>query len=226
VNPALVFAGPSLHGLPHDFGPDIVLRPPAVAGDIAAAISERPRAIGLIDGLFGSGPTVRHAEILAALDAGIPVLGAASLGAIRAAELRDFGMAGVGAIFEAYASGALVRDDAVLVVHGPAELGYPPLTLALVEAEAAIAHAPLAEPVRMRLLRRARRLTYQERSWAALTEGSAPGTADILAAACPPLKRRDAQALIARLAEPLPPPAPRNPPRFRPTLYTASLASS
>lgn len=226
MSAALLFAGPSLHGVRHDFGADIALRPPAVAGDIAAAIALRPRAIALIDGLFGGGPTVRHAEILAALDAGIPVLGAASLGAIRAAELGEFGMEGVGAIFVAYASGAVARDDAVLVVHGPAELGYPPLSVALVEAEAAIARAPLAGPVRMRLLRRARRMTYQERSWAALAAGCAAGTADMLAAACPALKQRDALALIARLAGPLPPPAPRTPPRCFPTLYTASLTSS
>ena len=55
---------------------------------------------------------------------GTRVIGGASLGALRAVELERFGMAGIGGIFHAYRSGAMVRDDAVMLVHAPAELGY------------------------------------------------------------------------------------------------------
>ena len=61
--------------------------------------------IGLIDGYFDGVPAVAHKEILWALDQGIRVLGAASMGALRAAELAPFGMEGVGAIWRDYADG-------------------------------------------------------------------------------------------------------------------------
>ena len=47
----------------------------------------RPRQSLIIDGSFQSQPAVRHKEILWALSRGIPVIGAASMGALRAAEL-------------------------------------------------------------------------------------------------------------------------------------------
>lgn len=83
----VVFLGPSL-GL--DEARTIVeadFRPPAGQGDIFRAGASAPPAIALIDGIFKDAPTVRHREILWALSQGIPVFGAASMGALRAAEL-------------------------------------------------------------------------------------------------------------------------------------------
>ncbi|RUX68847.1 hypothetical protein EN904_03020 [Mesorhizobium sp. M7A.F.Ca.CA.001.07.2.1] len=60
------------------------------------AVLEGRKVIGLIDGLFESGPAVWHKEILFALDAGCRLLGAASMGALRAAECWQFGMIGIG----------------------------------------------------------------------------------------------------------------------------------
>ena len=80
----------------------------------------------LIDGLFDASPAVRHKELLQLMARGVPVIGAASMGALRAAELAPFGMIGVGRIFTAYAAGALVGDDEVALLHGPEELGWTP----------------------------------------------------------------------------------------------------
>jgi len=55
---------------------------------------------------------------------GIHVFGAASIGALRAAELDVFGMRGIGDIYEAFRDGLLEDDDEVAVLHGPEELGY------------------------------------------------------------------------------------------------------
>jgi len=55
--------------------------------------------IGIVDGNFETVATVWHKEILWAMAQGIHVYGAASIGALRAAELAEFGMKGVGAIF-------------------------------------------------------------------------------------------------------------------------------
>ena len=46
-----------------------------------------------------------HKEILFALSEGIDVYGAASMGALRAAELDAFGMRGIGDVYSAYAEG-------------------------------------------------------------------------------------------------------------------------
>ena len=66
-----------------------------------AVRAHRPRAIGLIDGVFLDVPAVWHRELLWALSEGVHVFGAASMGALRAAELAPFGMRGVGTIFAA-----------------------------------------------------------------------------------------------------------------------------
>ena len=117
------------------------LRPPAARGDLYRAALEGPRAILLVDGAFEDVPAVFHKEVLWALSEGIHVFGAASMGAIRAAELDHFGMVGVGEIFEAYRAGRVERDDAVAVLHGPAELGWPLLTRSLVDIQATLAAA-------------------------------------------------------------------------------------
>ena len=94
--------------------------------------------IGLVDGRYEDVAAVWHKEILYAIGEGVQVFGAASMGALRAAECADFGMIGVGAVFERYRSGELEDDAAVAQLHAPAELGYLPLTEALVNVEATI----------------------------------------------------------------------------------------
>lgn len=139
----VVFAGPTL---PREPGPDwrelldaCDVRPPARRGDVLAALAHHPRAIVLLDGYYFTVPSVTHKELLYALDAGVRVIGAASLGALRAAELAPFGMEGVGAVFEGYQTGALEGDDEVALLHAPAEHGYRPITVALVEVRHALA---------------------------------------------------------------------------------------
>lgn len=137
----IVFLGPTLgledarHLLDADY------RPPASRGNVYRASKSDPRIILLIDGAFESDAAVLHNEILWALSKGINVWGAASMGALRAAELAPFGMVGLGKIFEAYRDATLERDDAVAVVHGPVELGYPLLSIALVDVWATLDRA-------------------------------------------------------------------------------------
>ncbi|MDV7142559.1 TfuA-like protein [Tropicimonas sp. TH_r6] len=137
----VVFLGPSLSRadagqiLRADF------RPPAGQGDIFRACSARPPAIGLIDGIFRDAPTVRHREILWAMSRGIPVFGAASMGALRAAELAPQGMIGVGLIYRWYRRFPLLADDAVAVTHAPAALGSKPLSDALVDIRRSLSTA-------------------------------------------------------------------------------------
>ncbi|WP_457939820.1 TfuA-like protein [Mesorhizobium sp. 10J20-29] len=84
---------------------------------------------------------MQHSEIRWAIDRGAVVCGASSMGALRAAELHQFGMIGIGRIFEDYRSGILTRDDEVAIEHGPAELDFPILCEALVNIRPTLARA-------------------------------------------------------------------------------------
>ena len=208
----ILFVGPSLP--PELIPDDMDVRPPARAGDLAALIGQDPPAVGLIDGCFETAPTVWHKEMLDLIAHGIPVIGGASLGALRAAELHHFGVMGIGAIFEAYRDGIANRDDAVMVSHAPAELSYRPLTIALVDMEAALQAMDLPFDERRALQRIARRLDFRERSWARCldlyrerTGAAASVDADRLTAAGS-LKQHDALQLIGALRAGLPRPAP------------------
>lgn len=112
--------------------------PPAGMGDIAQAVRDGYQGIGLVDGFFGDRLSVWHKEILHALNRGCVVLGAASMGALRAAECHPFGMRPVGVIAARYVSGDLIDDAAVALLHGPEETDYAPFTEPLVEALATI----------------------------------------------------------------------------------------
>lgn len=199
----VLFAGPSLPAGWAD--PAVELRPPAACGDLAALLDDPPPAVGLADGVFEVAPTVSHKELLDLLAHGAAVLGAASLGAIRAAELAPFGMRGVGCVFALYAAGLVARDDAVMLAHAPPELGHRPLTLALVDAEAALLATPMPAAERRALQRIARTTPFAERTWRrcldayARRTGRRAGVDPLALAAVPSLKERDALALAAML---------------------------
>jgi len=98
---------------------DAEYRPPASRGDIFKAVREGAKIIGLIDGVFFQACAIAHREILYALEKGVKVIGASSMGALRASELDLFGMEGVGEIYELYRKGELVSDDEVALIFEP-----------------------------------------------------------------------------------------------------------
>ncbi len=196
----VLFAGPSLSGQDYDrSGLDV--RPPARKGDLYRAVLDGADAIGLIDGVFGFVPSVWHKEILYALKQGIPVLGAASIGALRAAECAPYGLVPVGPIAESYASGARVEDADVCLAHAPAELDFMPLSEPLVDAEATIAamHVTSAEAIALRLAASA--LYFADRTVEAMVEraGLPSAYADRYRAARVRAKTADALLLVERL---------------------------
>ena len=107
--------------------------PPAKLGDILTLVREKkPQIIGLIDGYFAQTLSVWHKEILYALKEGVVVVGASSMGALRAAETHTFGMEGIGKIYALFQSGLLIDDDEVALVHAPKEHGYLNLSYPMV----------------------------------------------------------------------------------------------
>src|SRR5688500_13179185 len=95
----IVFLGPSLPAqLARRLLPDGDLRPPIRRGDLdgiaAGAI------VGIVDGLFAQTLAISPGEIREAIERGVTVYGAGSMGALRAAEVPA--VIGVGRIFEMY----------------------------------------------------------------------------------------------------------------------------
>ena len=138
MRPAVVFLGPTLA---HDEARTVLdaeFLPPAAHGDVLRAAFRRPQAIGIVDGVFEHVPAVWHKEILFALSEGIHVYGAASMGALRAAELDRFGMRGIGEVYRAYADGVLEDDDEVAVAHAGAEDGFQAMSDPMVDIRATL----------------------------------------------------------------------------------------
>ncbi|MGZ7066899.1 MAG: TfuA-related McrA-glycine thioamidation protein [Methanobacterium sp.] len=115
----IIFLGPSLSHYDALEILDADYRLPIKRGDVTAALNENPDIIGIIDGVFHHQPAVSHREILDALKKGITVVGGASMGALRASELDDFGMIGVGYVYNQYKEGFIESDDDVAVVINP-----------------------------------------------------------------------------------------------------------
>jgi hypothetical protein len=222
----VVFVGPTLPAAEVAARlPGARVLPPVAMGDVLALVRRRgARRIAIIDGAFERMAAVWHKEILIALERGVEVWGAASMGALRAAELAAFGMRGVGAVYRDFAAGRLVADDEVAVAHLPAEYGHRATSEALVNLRHGIARAPmLSARTRAQLVELARARFYRERSWDALiADARAAGLPrrqlDGLAAwPRPDRKAADARLLLRRLADPAAV-IPRTPRRQKPEL--------
>lgn len=133
----VVFVGPTIPDAATLY-PGLDVRPPARRGDVKRAVDDGATVIGLIDGYFEYVPAVWHKELLFALSSGLAVFGAASMGALRAAECDGFGMQGIGEIYRQYTSGRRVDDSDVAQLHAPAELGYFGLSEPLVNTAATL----------------------------------------------------------------------------------------
>ena len=125
---AVVFLGPSL---PLSEAKKIlsvdkaIYLPPASQADLLSAVTiYKPDVIAIIDGEFGQSLSIWHKEILFALEKGIQIYGASSMGALRAVETSMFGTIGVGAVYDMYASGEINDDDEVALLHSAGDDGY------------------------------------------------------------------------------------------------------
>ncbi|MGW8329900.1 TfuA-like protein [Streptomyces sp. NPDC055897] len=186
------------------------VHPPARHGDFISGKFTESDIIVLVDGLYHGTPPIRHKEILDTIAGGSTVIGAASMGALRAAELHSFGMVGIGQIFEDIRDGLIESDDEVAVLHtdGPQ---WQILSEALVNMRYTLTKARQASVItpseEAQLLQAARALHYPRRSWKAV-ELSCKGDAALADAARRTLvfardsghslnlKRRDALAAL------------------------------
>jgi hypothetical protein len=138
-----IFTGPTInHADAVKIFPAGIYHDPISQGDIPKLIKNyNVKAVAIIDGFFEGVPSVWHKEILHALSENIFVFGSSSMGALRAAELHDFGMVGTGEIFNLYYNKIIEDDDEVAVLHGPKEIGYHPFSEAMVNIRATLKKA-------------------------------------------------------------------------------------
>jgi len=115
----IIFLGPSLNHEEASKILDADYRLPVQRRDITAVLNNNPDIIGIIDGVFHQQPAVSHREILDALKKGVTVVGGASMGALRASELNDFGMIGIGYVYNQYKKCLIESDDDVAVAINP-----------------------------------------------------------------------------------------------------------
>jgi len=154
-------------------------RPPPKRGDMAGAAADGAAIICLIDGVFHQDNAVAHREILHAVKKGVTVIGASSMGALRAAEMDTLGMIGSGKIYRQYKGGELESDDEVALVFDP-ESGLAlsePLVNIRCTLEEALVTGVIDRPAHDALLSAARTLFYPSRTYPALVTAAA-GTVD------------------------------------------------
>jgi hypothetical protein len=139
---AVVTLGPSLPAAEaRRLFPAAQVRPPVAGGEVLGWGLRSGDTLLVIDGLFLQSRAVRHKELLFLLESGVTVLGASSMGALRAAELHEYGMRGIGRVFRAYRDQDITGDDEVALLHSDAESGYRVLGWAMVDLRDAVADA-------------------------------------------------------------------------------------
>jgi hypothetical protein len=167
--PPVVYCGPSLR--PEEVRailPGAYLQPPVARGDLYRDRMLRFSLFVVLDGVFLQHQAVSPREIVEVLDDGAVVIGASSMGALRAAECWPAGMHGVGIIYRLFRAGRLLSDDEVAVTVDP-DPPHRALSVPLVNVRYALSKA-----VRARLISRAEALDvlgvaapmfYADRTW-------------------------------------------------------------
>jgi hypothetical protein len=118
MNKPIVYLGPTLNREEASKILDADYRDPAKKGDFLrlSHASDEKKYVGFIDGVFLHDYPPSPIEVYhLATRKNIELIGASSLGALRAVELEKFGMKGIGKIFQLFKNGILDADDEVAV---------------------------------------------------------------------------------------------------------------
>jgi hypothetical protein len=118
MNKPIVYLGPTLIREEAIKILDADYRDPAKKGDflMLSRDTDEKKFVGFVDGVFLHDYPPSPIEVYhLATRKNIELIGAASLGALRAVELEKFGMKGIGKIFQLYKNGIINADDEVAV---------------------------------------------------------------------------------------------------------------
>lgn len=185
---------------------DVVYKRPIKRGDLGHDLNENPTIIGIIDGVFHQNSAVGHREILSALNKGIKVFGASSMGALRASELDTLGMTGIGYVYNEYASGNVTSDDDVAVMLDSESL--EPLSEPLINMnyvfKKAFMENIITESEKNELMKISKETYYPKRTYAntlsksSLDDDKKSKLADFIRTT-PDMKKEDAKKLLEHI---------------------------
>jgi hypothetical protein len=137
----VVFVGPTCP--PDDIFavlPDAFIVPPAARGDLYRFRMLNFSVFLILDGVFGNALAVSPREVIDVIEDGAAIVGASSMGALRAADCRPAGALGHGLIYRLYRRRVLGSEDEVAVTF-MAERPWPAMTQPLVNMRIAIRRA-------------------------------------------------------------------------------------
>lgn len=204
----VVFTGPSLSPRQAEqLLPRATVLPPVARDDLYQVRERGARVILMLDGVFSHQLAVSPREVIDVASDGALIVGASSMGAVRAAECWPAGVRGVGLVERSFRLGVLDSDDEVAVATNP-DRDFAAVSVALVNIRVALSRAVRRGVVERGLAAQvaeiAARTYFPERSWAALQArcGDLPGFGT-LRAFCEPVdvKHRDALDAVAYLAQ-------------------------
>jgi ribosomal protein S12 methylthiotransferase accessory factor len=223
----VVFLGPSLSHADARQILDADYRPPVRRGDLDGIAGGG--IVAIVDGVFDQQLAISPTELRDALERGVRIFGASSMGALRAVEVP--GVVGLGRIYEMFRDGLIDRDDEVAITFDAQSLAAlcQPLVNVRHALERLSAGGTLPRPMARRILRAAQAMPYFDRVYPLILARAgladhpdAAQLANMLAAH--DLKRDDAITLLEHLralgpgcpaeadgaqaadAEPVPPP--------------------
>lgn len=174
----IVFAGPSLAEARLRCLSTATHAPPIKRGDLAAVGGYD--VIIILDGEFGQSDSVSPKEILGIIERGKTVIGAASMGALRASELDRSGMIGVGWVYDYFRRQAVRRDADVALAYSIFD--FKPMTVPMVDVEywmeLTFAAGLIDSKERRRVLSAARNIFFAERTAARLADSMRKAVGD------------------------------------------------
>jgi hypothetical protein len=197
-----VFCGPSLPPEDRVSVEGICYLPPAARDDVERAAASFDNVL-LIDGVFHHDLAPSPAECYRAAQR-VRCFGAASLGALRAAECRTYGFVPLGIIAGWYIREVIDGDDEVALAVDPrtqSALSVPSVNVRFV-ARLAVRLGIIARPQADRLVAQAREVFYADRTWEdvlALAPAEARADLETLSREHGDLKRLDARCALRRV---------------------------
>ena len=146
--------------------PDTYLMPAASRDTFREIFSMSVDRIIIIDGLFYAQRAVWQRDILKAIQNGIKVYGASSMGALRAAELFQYGMKGYGWIYKQYVQGRIHGDDEVSIIYNIVGDRVIPITYSLVSLRYLLArYSDINMHTKDYILERVKDLSFDQRTY-------------------------------------------------------------
>ena len=139
--PPVVFIGPTaprqdvLSTLP-----DALVAPPCRRGDLYRHRILKHSIFLVVDGVFGGSLAVPPREVIDVIRDGAVVIGASSMGALRAADCFPAGAVGIGLVYRLYRRRAISSEDEVAVTFRE-DRPYPSLTEPLINMRVALRRA-------------------------------------------------------------------------------------